>query len=160
MSKIRFIQIVLFSVITCSTSREYGNVSNANTTGNSIEVCFYIKTGDSKSCRSFENFTAIKEFMSTPHVKVEIHDQVLTKVHKYSFSRIMFTKELVIRNCGLVEIEPGAFHASLSFLKFDIQRNGLEVVKTGNVSRISLIIVQVSIFRLILMICYMIYEKV
>lgn len=96
-----------------------------------IEVCFWVKRGGSRSCTTFENLTALNEFMSTPYVKVEIHDQVLTKVHKYSFSPVMYTKELVIWNCGVVEIEAGAFNNSLSLLKFDVQKNKLEIVRTG-----------------------------
>ncbi|XP_066146074.1 leucine-rich repeats and immunoglobulin-like domains protein sma-10 isoform X2 [Euwallacea fornicatus] len=131
MLRIRPIQVLLIPVIACSIIEEHESSATRNAANTSIDVCFYIKKGHPRSCKTFENLTTLGEFMSKPHVKVEIHDQFLTKLHKYSFSRIMYTKELVIANCGVLEIEPGAFHNSLSLLKFDIQRNRLEILREG-----------------------------
>lgn len=128
----RLVPVLWFSVITsCMIVEKYVYTATRNAAVSPIEVCFWVKRGGSRSCTTFENLTALNEFMSTPYVKVEIHDQVLTKVHKYSFSPVMYTKELVIRNCGVVEIEAGAFNNSLSLLKFDVQKNKLEIVRTG-----------------------------
>ncbi|CAG9760073.1 unnamed protein product [Ceutorhynchus assimilis] len=123
------IALWLFACLTL-TNCAYDIITNYNSS-NQYVLCYHFESGSSRICKTFDNFTAVREFMLTSHVKVEIHEQVFPKIYKFYFARLKHTKELVIWNCGLHDIEPGAFYGSLSVLKIDFQRNKLEIIKEG-----------------------------
>ncbi|KAL1491407.1 hypothetical protein ABEB36_012008 [Hypothenemus hampei] len=118
------VQVAVILLVTVSVSLNLKNIP-------SIHVCFNLKHSRPKICQNFSSFPALQEFMTTPHVKVEILNQPFGELGKNSFSHIAYTKELTFRNCSIKLIEPFAFNGSLSLLKVDLQNNELEILKNG-----------------------------
>ncbi|XP_076253211.1 uncharacterized protein LOC143191738 isoform X2 [Rhynchophorus ferrugineus] len=127
MLKAAFIHIVLLPVFISASGLDNNNTTTAAT----IDVCFYVEGDASPVRKTFANSTGVRKFITERHVKVEIHDQPLTKVHKYSFTGMRHVQELIIWDCGVIDVEAGAFQGSLSLRKLDLRGNYLERISTG-----------------------------
>ncbi|XP_076253210.1 asporin-like isoform X1 [Rhynchophorus ferrugineus] len=140
MLKAAFIHIVLLPVFISASGLDNNNTTTAAT----IDVCFYVEGDASPVRKTFANSTGVRKFITERHVKVEIHDQPLTKVHKYSFTGMRHVQELIIWDCGVIDVEAGAFQGSLSLRKLDLRGNYLERISTGIFNHLNVIDLNLS----------------